>query len=78
MADRLSVLKERLAGRIRELPERGCFLCRWILEDLERHGKLTDVWPEKNHDGSVLFPAKGKLNHIWLEGFWSKDLEPLT
>lgn len=60
--------KAALRERSKDLPERGCFLCKWILEDLERHGRLTDVWPEKNHDGSVLFPATGKLIHLKLEG----------
>jgi hypothetical protein len=67
-------LKAALRARSEKLPETGCFMCRWILEDLERHGRLTDEWPTKNHDGSPLFPASGKLIHLKLEGFWRKDL----
>jgi len=74
----METLLEKLRGRIRSLPESGCFLCRWILQDLEKHGKFTDVWPEKNHDGSVLFPATGKIVHVKLEGFWAPELESLT
>jgi hypothetical protein len=72
--DRLTVLKEGLAGRILK-DGVGCFLCDWAMKDLEKHGKLTDVFPEKNFDGSLLFPAKAKKIHLELEGLWSKDLE---
>jgi hypothetical protein len=74
----MDLLKEQLKGRSERLPETGCFLCRWILQDLEKHGRLTDVWPEKNHDGSVLFPATGKVAHLKLEGFWNQELQALA
>lgn len=43
-----------------------CFLCKWIDEDLEKSGKLTDG--DKNTDGSYTFPVAGKKAHLRLEG----------
>lgn len=43
----------------------SCFLCRWILEDIRLHGKLTD-WPYDFNDKSE-FPKKSKQAHIALE-----------
>lgn len=45
----------------------GCFLCKWIVEDLDRGGPLTG-WPI-DFNGSAIFPRAGKLEHIRLEGF---------
>jgi len=46
----------------------GCFLCRWIAEDLEANGKLTDDY--KNHpDGAdkPIFPVGARKVHLKLE-----------
>lgn len=74
MQERLTVLKEGLAGRILR-DGIGCFLCEWTLKDLDANGKLTDGYPQKCHDGSSMFPARAKKAHLELEGLWSKDLE---
>ncbi len=42
-----------------------CFLCRYIVEDLEKNGKLTGH--PKDWAGSGLFPIEGKLRHCILE-----------
>jgi hypothetical protein len=70
-------LKAKLKPRIPNQDGVGCFLCKWIHEDLEKNGKLTDVHPPKNIDGSTLFPADGKKRHLVLEGFWGKQYEGL-
>lgn len=43
----------------------GCFLCRLIVLDHEKHGFLTGY--PKNHGGENQFPVDGKLAHITLE-----------
>lgn len=45
----------------------GCFLCKWIVEDLARGGPLTG-WPFDSNGGAI-FPRAGKIDHIRLEGF---------
>jgi len=42
----------------------GCFLCKWIFEDLELNKKLTD-YPSGSQGGQ--FPASGKYRHLQLE-----------
>jgi len=44
----------------------GCFLCRYIEDDLKRHGKFTG-WPI-DYVGHELFPVEGKLKHLKVEG----------
>lgn len=73
----LGRLKDQLLGRVPKGPEGnqvGCFVCRLVLEDLVKHGKLTDKHPEKSFDGSTAFPALSKKIHLGLEGFWLKEL----
>lgn len=43
----------------------SCFLCKWIVEDFLKHGKLTG-WPKNEMCGDQ-FPITGKLAHIRLE-----------
>lgn len=42
----------------------GCFLCKWIFEDLELNKNLTD-YPKGSQGGQ--FPAGGKYRHLQLE-----------
>lgn len=73
----LGRLKDQLLDRIPKGPvddQVGCFLCRIVLEDLAKHGKLTDKHPEKAFDGSMPFPALSKKAHLVVEGFWLKEL----
>jgi hypothetical protein len=42
-----------------------CFLCKWIAEDLEKHGRMTG-WPVDSMDKGI-FPVDGKLVHVLLE-----------
>lgn len=44
-----------------------CFLCKWILEDLEKNGCLTDYPPNENLMEKPLFPAAAKVAHLKLE-----------
>lgn len=48
----------------------GCFLCRWILEDVKKNGKLTGYPLDYNQQPE--FPVQGKINHLELEGFIPK------
>lgn len=52
-----------------KLTERGpgCFMCRWILEDIELNGKLTGYPLDSGGGGE--FPVPGKIRHLELEGF---------
>ena len=43
----------------------GCFLCKWIYQDIEKNGRVTNG--KKNHDGSYSFPIEGRLRHLELE-----------
>lgn len=54
-----------LKGRIPVDDGPGCFLCKWIHEDLEKNGSLTD-YPKGSQGGQ--FPASGKYRHLQLEG----------
>lgn len=62
------VLSSRAAFRLRsDLGRRvhGCFLCKWILQDLTDHGKLTG-WPYDYND-KPNFPPESKLAHLEVE-----------
>lgn len=52
-------LKPLLKDRIPVNDGPGCFLCKWIYEDLETSGNLT---------GQRDFPETGKYQHLKLEG----------
>lgn len=46
-----------------------CFLCKWILEDIEKNGKLTERYPPQGPFSlDPLFPVEGKLLHLGVEG----------
>ena len=45
----------------------GCFLCKYILEDLRRNGEFTD-YPKNANLEKPLFPAAAKVWHLKLEG----------
>jgi len=62
MSDRGARIQAALAAR-----RDRCFLCSWILQDFERHKKLTD-WPVPEAvAGSPIFPRLSKYVHLWLE-----------
>lgn len=53
---------------LREFLERkafGCFLCRWILRDINEEKRLTG-WPLDSF-GKPEFPVIAKLHHLALE-----------
>lgn len=52
-------LKPILKARIPVADGPGCFLCKWIYEDIEKNGNLT---------GQRDFPEAGKHRHLQLEG----------
>jgi hypothetical protein len=58
-------LKPLLRARIPVDDGPGCFLCKWIHEDLEKNGNLTGH-PKGNEGGQ--FPERAKMNHLKLEG----------
>lgn len=39
--------------------------CKLILEDLEKHGKLTDY--PKDYNGASIYPVEGKILHLFVE-----------
>ena len=72
----IETLKEKLRARVPVDEGPGCFLCKWILGDLEKNGTLTNGYPEICSDGKPMFPVEGKKKHLVLEGFLSKPPEP--
>jgi len=42
-----------------------CFLCKWILADLEKYGKLSGE--PKDWKGDPVMPIAGKVEHLKLE-----------
>ncbi len=64
----LSALKDKLLDRVPKTEDGpGCFLCKWILEDIAKNGKLTGY--PKDYGGQSIFPDSGKEKHLALEGF---------
>lgn len=65
--ERSPALRRFLQSRIPAGPDApGCAPnCKWILEDLEQHGRLTG-WP-LDAFGKADFPVSAKLRHIALE-----------
>jgi hypothetical protein len=57
--DEIDRLKPLLKAHIPVEDGPGCFLCKWIYEDLEKNGNLT---------GQRDFPEAGKVRHLQLEG----------
>lgn len=43
----------------------NCFMCRWILEDINLHGKLNGG--PKDHSGASQFPVYGQERHLAIE-----------
>jgi hypothetical protein len=43
----------------------GCFLCKWILQDLTQNGNLTGH-PKAEFAGAT-FPEEAKITHLRLE-----------
>jgi len=59
------VQRARLLGRL--APRRDkCFLCKWIEQDIRENGGLTGHPFDWSH--SSLFPIRGKVWHLRLEG----------
>jgi hypothetical protein len=62
----LTPLETALKARVPDKKGRGCFLCKWILEDLLKNGELTETrkdatgWPTS-------FTPEAKKNHLRLE-----------
>lgn len=51
--------------QVAKIGQKSCFLCRYIVEDLQQNGKLTGH--PKDWSSSGLFPVEGKLVHLILE-----------
>jgi len=60
--EQIAILKPLLKARIPVNEGPGCFLCKWIYEDLEKHGCLTNY-----SNGSCDFPENAKHTHLKLE-----------
>lgn len=71
-AEQIELLKSKLRARAPNADGPGCFLCGWILGDLEKNGTLTKGYPEICTDGKPQFPIEGKLAHLVVEGFMEK------
>lgn len=54
-----------MLSAVAKIGQRSCFLCRFIVEDLEKNGKLTGY--PKDWAGGGTFPIEGKLIHVLLE-----------
>lgn len=55
-----------LKKRVPDKHGRGCFLCKWILEDLKENGKLTETWKDAS-GWSTSFTPEAKRKHMELE-----------
>lgn len=65
----VETIKEELRKRVpKDGDSFGCFLCKWILLDLEANKKLKG-W---NLDlfGKPIFPREGEIAHLKLEGIY--------
>jgi len=51
--------------RLASVHRSTCWLCDWILKDLEKNGKLTG-WPYDFNDKSN-FPPESKILHLEVE-----------
>jgi hypothetical protein len=60
--EQIQHVKPLLKARIPIEDGPGCWLCKWIFEDLEKNQKLTDY--PKGHS----FGEPGKYRHLQLEG----------
>lgn len=60
--DQIDYVMPLLKARIPMADGPGCFLCKWIYEDLEKNQKLTDY--PKGHS----FGEPGKYRHLQIEG----------
>lgn len=60
--EQITFVKPLLRERIPVEDGPGCWLCKWIYEDLEKNGKMTDY--PKGHS----FGEPGKYRHLQLEG----------
>lgn len=77
MAVDLGFLKSCLASRVPDAQDVGCILCKFILDDLEKNGRLTNKHPEPCFDGTPVFPVTGKLKHLQIEGLWTDNLKAI-
>ena len=58
--------KDRLLAFLKkEAPK--CFILRWILEDLEETGEVTDK--PYDYAGTSMCPVKAKRRHLVLHGY---------
>jgi hypothetical protein len=65
LSDETRKLLESRSTRMEKGEQVGCFLCRFILEDMQANGKLT-AYP-KDAEGKGAFPVEAKVRHITLE-----------
>lgn len=71
----VEITSELVAAIRARLPK--CFLCKWLLEDIESNGKFTGY--PIDYNGKPEFPVEGKIAHLELEGFIAKlDASPPT
>lgn len=61
--------RDLLASRVN-----GCFLCRFILEDEKKNGKLTGY--PLDGEGKGIFPVEGKMIHVQLERMSGSSAPP--
>lgn len=66
LCQQLEALKEALRKRApKDDDSPGCFLCKWILLDLEANKKLKG-W-NLDSFGKPIFPREGEIAHLKLE-----------
>lgn len=64
----LETLKVELRKRVsKDEDSPGCFLCKWILLDLEAHGGKLKGWSLDSLN-KPSFPRDGEIAHLKLEG----------
>ena len=54
-----------------------CTLCRWVREDLELHGRLTNGHPSQGEcNTEPVYPVSGKIAHLILEKIFVDSAHP--
>jgi hypothetical protein len=66
MVDGLKELLRKRAPKDGDAPQ--CFMCRWILLDLEANAGKLKGW-NMDFFNQPIFPKKGEIAHLKLEGF---------
>jgi hypothetical protein len=60
----MNALTDHAIALIEAARDRGCFMCKWTLEEMAGDGTLQ---PKRTRDGEVLYPVEAQVKHIQWE-----------